>query len=176
MVTRVVKSVTLFYFPRFFHNATSSLLISFHCSSVEQRLVFKAHFPFVSWHNVLYMVFQLRTDMCTLHSKSMCVLRGEGWNQPSPDCLGQGSSTRGPPAALRRVLCGPGRVSLTIYNALSILKLEPLDTARLQDKKFTARSKILNNYPKLQLLLNLVTSQSTTDCFLILPMHGQLGR
>ena len=29
---------------------------------------------------------------------------------PLGDYLEQGSSTRGPPAALRRVLCGPGRV------------------------------------------------------------------
>ena len=45
--------------------------------------------------------------------------------------------------------CAAREGYFTKYNALWILKLESLDTARLQSKKFTARSKILNNYPKL---------------------------
>ena len=34
--------------------------------------------------------------------------------------LGQGSSTRGPPAALGRVLCGPGRVLHKIQCVMNI--------------------------------------------------------
>ena len=35
------------------------------------------------------------------------------------------------------------------WHNVPLLRTRALDTARLQDKKFTARSKILNNYPKL---------------------------
>ena len=45
--------------------------------------------------------------------------------------------------------CAAREGYFTKYNALWILKLESLDTIWLKENKFTARSKILNNYPKL---------------------------
>ena len=45
--------------------------------------------------------------------------------------------------------CATREGYFTKYNALWILKLESLDTKWLKENKFTARSKILNNYPKL---------------------------
>ena len=45
--------------------------------------------------------------------------------------------------------CAAREAYFTKYNALWILKLESLDTIQLKENKFTARSKILNNYPKL---------------------------
>ena len=45
------------------------------------------------------------------------------------NALEQGSSTRGPHADLRRVLCGPGRVFHKIQCVMNnLLKLESLDT------------------------------------------------
>ena len=57
----------------------------------------------------------------------------------------QGSSTRGPRASFYAAREG----CFTKYNALRILKLQSLDIIWLKENKFTARSKILNNYPKL---------------------------
>ena len=45
--------------------------------------------------------------------------------------------------------CAAREGYFTKYSALWILKLESLDTIWLKENKFTARSKILNNYPKL---------------------------
>ena len=54
--------------------------------------------------------------------------------------------------------CAAREGYFTKYNELWILKLESLDTLLwLKENKFSVRSKILNNYPKLYLLLNLVT-------------------
>ena len=53
----------------------------------------------------------------------------------------QGSSTRGPRRVFHKIL----------YNELWILKLESLDNYTNKENKFSAHSKILNNYPKLRL-------------------------
>ena len=60
--------------------------------------------------------------------------------------LEQGSSTRLRPSG---EFCAAREGYFTKYNALWILKLESVDTIWLKENNFTARSKILNNYPKL---------------------------
>ena len=59
-------------------------------------------------------------------------------------------AARGPPAALGQVLCGPGRV---FHKTQCVMNIEAWVTRHyslwLKENKFTVRSKILNNYPKL---------------------------